>query len=335
MALTTTPTISPSPAAGNTPNGPFPANPVNHTHPFTAITGLRFGTNGRVEPVYDAANVYANGVVVALYNAATTEGTFSAVTVPRVTISVAVQNVEGDDDNVAGKKEADQFLAQGRITKDEYTEITTTPTPKTTGVAPSAPVQGKDSAAVTGDISFATVLTPNGTTLGTMIKNVTFPRTIAQLSQHSPAVSGPQAVVNNLAALALNVYEPIKLKYPNAAITNSFRHGASIGGGQHGNGQAMDLQFRGIGAHDYFDIAVWISKNIPYDQLLLEYLPGKTVWIHVSYAIPGLPYGGTSIGKSKPGSKLATLNGAAGGKFTPNLHQDIIVSAVPNRVVAA
>lgn len=333
MALTTTPTISPSPSPANTPNGPFPANPVNHTHPFSAITGLRFGANGRVEPVYDAANVFANGQVIALYNAASTEGSFSAVTVPRVTVTQAVQNVEGDDDNTAGKAEADRFLAEGRITKQEYTELTTTPTPKTEGVAPSAPVQGRDSAAVTGDINFGTVLTPNGTTLGTMIKNVTFPRTIAQLSQCAPSVSGPSAVVNNLAALALNIYEPIKAKYSNVTITNSFRHNDFKS--QHGTGQAMDLQFRGVGAHDYFDIAVWISKNIPYDQLLLEYLPGKTVWIHISYAAPNLPYGGISIRQNKPQNKLATLNGAAGGKFTPNLHSDIIISAVPNRVVAA
>jgi hypothetical protein len=331
--MATTPTIEPSNANSSSVTGP---NLVPHQHNFNSIIGLRFGANGRVEPVYDAANVFANGQVIALYNASSTEGSFSAVTVPRVTVVAAVQNVEGDDDNTAGKAEADKFLAEGRITKEEYTELTTTPTPKTEGVAPGKPVQGRDSAEVSGDISFATVLTPNGTTLGTMIKNVTYPRTIAQLSQCSPAVSGPQAVVNNLAALALNVWEPIKAKYSNATITNSYRHGASIGGGAHGTGQAMDLQFRGVGAHDYYDIAVWISKNIPYDQLLLEYLPGKTVWIHISYAIPGLPYGGISTRKTKGiASTLATLNGAAGGKFTPNLHSDIIVAAVPNRVVAA
>jgi hypothetical protein len=331
--MATTPTISPSPAAGNSPSGIF--TPVAHTHPFTAITGLRFGTNGRVEPVYDAGNVFVNGVVVALYNAATTQGSFSAPEVPRVTVTQAVQNVEGDDDNVLGKQEADRFLAEGRITAREHAELTTTPKPAGEGVRPSAAIPGKESAAVSGDISFATVLTPNGTTLGTMIKAVTFPRTIAQLAQHSPLVSGPQAVVNNLAALALNVWEPVKAKYPTALITNSYRHGASIGGGAHGTGQAMDLQFRGVAAHNYFDIAVWISKNIPYDQLLLEYLPGKTVWIHVSFAIPGLPYGGLSTRKSRPANILATLNGAAGGKFTPNLHSDIIVGSVPNRVVAA
>ena len=329
--MATTPTINPSNADSSTAGGHFL---VPHKHNFNSIVGLRFGTNGRVEPVYDSANVFANGQVIALYNAATVEGTFAAATVPRVTVVAAVQNVEGDDDNTAGKVEADKFLAEGRITKQEYTELTTTPTPKTEGVAPVAPVAARESAAVTGDISFATVLTPNGTTLGTLIKNVTFPRTIAQLSQCAPSVSGPQAVVNNLAALALNVYEPIKAKYSNVTVTNSFRHNDFKS--QHGTGQAMDLQFRGVGAHDYFDIAVWISKNIPYDQLLLEYLPGKTVWIHLSYAIPGLPYGGSSVRKNKGiASTLATLNGAAGGKFTPNLHSDIIVSAVPNRVVAA
>ena len=180
-----------------------------------------------------------------------------------------------------------------------------------------------------------TVLTPKGTTLGDMIKKVTFPRTIAQLSDCYPGMT-PAQVVNNLANLAHNVVEPIKAKYPNAFLTNSFRNGASIGGGQHGTGQACDIQFRGVRAHDYFDIAVWISKNVPYDQLLLEYLPGKTVWIHISYAIPGLPTGGLSVLKNKgKASTLATLNGAAGGKFLVNLHSDVVVSAVPNRVVAA
>ena len=319
MATTPTPQ-STTPGAGSTSVGGHFLVP--HNHPA--------GTLSRQEPLYNPFNVFANGVEIALYDAATVPGTFTATTVPKVTVTAAVQNVEGDDDNAAGKVEADKFLAEGRITSEEHKTITTTPTPKTEGVAPSAPVQGKDSAAVTGDISFATVLTPNGTTLGTMIKAVTFPRTIPQLAQCAPSVSGPSAVVNNLAALALNVYEPIKAKYSNATITNSFRHNDPKS--QHGTGQAMDLQFRGVGAHDYFDIAVWISKNIPYDQLLLEYLPNKTVWIHVSYAAPGLPNGGK---KTPSQNKLATLNGAAGGKFTPNLHSDIIVSAISNRVVAA
>jgi len=329
----TTPTIAPVNADSSTVGGP---NLVPHQHNFNSIVGLRFGADGRVEPVYDSANVYANGQVIALYNASSTPGAFASAAVPKVTVEAAVKNVEGDDDNTAGKAEADRFLAEGRITAAEHKELTTTPTPKTEGVAASKDRPAdRPTAAVSGDITFGTVLTPNGTTLGQMIKNVTFPRTIAQLAEHSPLVSGPQAVVNNLAGLALNVIEPIKAKYPSMLITNSYRHGASIGGGQHGTGQAADLQFRGVGAHDYFEIAQWINKNIPYDQLLLEYLPGKTVWVHISYAIPGLPNGGSSVRRAKPQNILATLNGAAGGKFTPNLHSDIIVAAVPNRVVAA
>ncbi len=330
----TTATISPAPAAGNSPTGIY--SPVAHTHPFTAITGLRFGANGRVEPVYDANNVYANGVLIALYDASATAGSFAAPSVPKVTVVQAVQNVEGDDDNTAGKAEADRFLAEGRITAAEHAAITTTPVPKTEGTKPSAVAPGQTSSPVVGDLSYSTVLTPNGTTLGMMIKNVTFPRTIQQLAEHGPSVSSPLNVVNNLAALALNVYEPIKKKYPNAFLTNSYRHGKSIGGGAHGTGQACDIQFHGVAAHDYYDIAVWISKNISYDQLLLEYLPGKTVWIHCSYAIPGLPYGGISTRVAKGvGATLATLNGAAGGKFTPNLHADIIQAALPNKIVAA
>jgi hypothetical protein len=289
----------------------------------------------RQEPLYDPYNVYANGVLIALYDAATTPGGPVTVTVPDVNVYFAIQNNEPQDDETAknGREQADKFLAEKKITPQEYVKIVApTPEPKGKGVGlPNTQPEGKASSAVVGTVDFSTVLTPNGTTLGDMIKKVTFPRTIAQLSQCHPSVNA-QGVVNNLAALALNIVEPVKKQYPTAFLTNSFRHGASIGGGQHGTGQACDIQFRGVAAHDYFDIAVWMSKNLPYAQLLLEYLPGRTVWIHVSYEIPGLPYGGITVKKV---NKLATLNGGSGGKFTPNLHKDILVASLPNRIVAA
>ena len=324
MATTPTPQ-STTPGAGSTSAGGHFLIPHNHAA----------GTLSRQEPLYNPFNVFANGVEIALYDAATVPGTFAATTVPKVTVTAAVQNVEGDDDNTAGKVQADKFLAEGRITAEEHKTITTTPQPKTDGVKPTAAKAAQPFTPVPATITMDMVLTPKGTTLAQMIKNVTFPRTIPQLAECHPSVAGPQAVVNNLAALAQNCIEPIKAKYPNTLITNSYRHGASIGGGQHGTGQACDLQFRGVPAHSYIDIAKWIEQNIPYDQLLLEYLPSKTVWVHMSFALPGLPYGGLCIRKSKPANILATLNGAAGGKFTPNLHADIIVAALPNRVVAA
>ncbi len=137
----TTATINPSNANSSSVTGP---NLVPHQHNFNSIIGLRFGENGRVEPVYDSANVYANGVLIALYDASATPGSFAPTSVPRVTVVQAVQNVEGDDDNTAGKAEADRFLAEGRITKQEYDTITTTPTPKTNGTGPGAVVPGKE-----------------------------------------------------------------------------------------------------------------------------------------------------------------------------------------------
>lgn len=324
-------TINPSNAPSTSAGGHYL---IPHNHNFNSIVGLRFGPDGRVEPVYDAADVRANGQVIALYNAASAKGAFSAPAVPAVTVVQAVQNVEGDDNNTAGKAEADKFLAEGKITKQEYDTLTKEIKPTGAGIAATAARNG-DTITITGDaFTMETVLTPGGTTLGDMIKKVSFPRTIAQLSQGAPGMT-PAQIVNNLANLAHNIYEPLKKQYPKAFMTNSFRHGASIGGGQHGTGQGADFQFHGVHSSGYFEIAVWMSKNLPYDQLLLEYLPGKTVWIHCSYAIPGLPTGGTSVTKSKPQNRLATLNGAAGGKFTPNLHEDIIASAGINRIVAA
>ena len=333
-----TPTINPVVADSSTAGGHYL---VPHKHNFNSIVGLRFGNNGRVEPVYDAVNVYANGVLIALYDAASTGGASAPPAVPFVTVRAAVQNVEGDDDNTEGKVEADKFLAEGRITAAQYKTLTTTPQPKTAGEKPSPAKQSQPFTPVPASITMEMVLTPKGTTLAQMIKNVAFPRTIPQLAQHSSLVAGPQAVVNNLAALAQNCIEPIKAKYPSMIITNSYRQverrpdGTLKKPSQHNAGQAADLQFRGVPAHNYFEIAKWIEQNVPYDQLLLEYLSGDTVWIHLSFALPNLPYGGTSTRKSKPGNILATLNGAAGGKFTPNLHKDIIVASVPNRVVAA
>lgn len=78
-------TIDPQPSAGNSPSGIY--TPVPHTHPFTALTGLRFGPNGRVEPVYDAIDVYANGQLIALYNAATLSGVGAAEPI-QVTLSI-------------------------------------------------------------------------------------------------------------------------------------------------------------------------------------------------------------------------------------------------------
>lgn len=114
-------------------------------------------------------------------------------------------------------------------------------------------------------------------------------------------------IVANLKLLAVNVLDRIKDKYPNALITNTFR--SNKGEGQHGLGQAADIQFLPRPFSQYYDIAIWIKDNIPFDQLILEYGTGRngyTCWIHVSYATTLRPYPKTPV---PPGirPKIGTL----------------------------
>ncbi len=121
-------------------------------------------------------------------------------------------------------------------------------------------------------------------------------------------------ILNNLANLATNCYEPIKAKYPGIVITNTFRQGADQA--QHGTGQAMDFQIKNISNSEYFEIAKWIRDNISFDQLLLE-KDAKSVWIHLSF------WSGTGIRVSaKPINRVLTiiLSGAGAG-FSVGLKQ--------------
>jgi len=106
-------------------------------------------------------------------------------------------------------------------------------------------------------------------------------------------------LAENLRALCLNCLEPIRLKYiDDGFILNSVIRPAgnpySIDGkiSQHEYGQAADISFSGIrGQSDdrsqFYTIARWIRDNILFDQLILEYRSGGSVWIHISYNMDG------------------------------------------------
>lgn len=91
--------------------------------------------------------------------------------------------------------------------------------------------------------------------------------------------------VCNLKLLALNCLEPIRAKYPNSFVTNTWRPPSGNPKSQHPLGMAADIQFRGVQKSDYYDIALWIKDNVIYDQLLLEYKTTGTrlPWIHISF----------------------------------------------------
>lgn len=142
---------------------------------------------------------------------------------------------------------------------------------------------------------------------GITLKNFVFD--YPQIPHHKyrsiPAQAGLAAadIVCNLSQLCKNAWEPIKAQYPNIMMTNALRTGSAIGQGQHGTGQAMDIQFTGITNSQYFSIAQWIKANITFDQLLLEYSTERgplTTWLHVSV------YAGTGI-QTKPINKVLTL----------------------------
>lgn len=90
----------------------------------------------------------------------------------------------------------------------------------------------------------------------------------------------------NLKNLAVNVLDPIKAKYSDMIVTSGLRSSS----GDHGIGQAADLQFTKSSYTKYYEIAQWIRDNIPFKQLLLEYetrSSGQIAWIHIAYNTTG------------------------------------------------
>ncbi len=101
---------------------------------------------------------------------------------------------------------------------------------------------------------------------------------------------------DHLAALQLlvdNVLQPIREKFGRVRVTSGYRSVALnkvIGGSatsQHSKGEAADFEVTGL---DNFDLAVWISENLEFDQLIIEGYDGKdpnSGWIHCSFKASG------------------------------------------------
>jgi len=94
-------------------------------------------------------------------------------------------------------------------------------------------------------------------------------------------------------ALFEHVAQKIREHFGPTIITSGYRSPAlneAIGGSatsQHSKGEAVDLEVPGVPTAE---VAQWISDNLDYDQLILEfYTPGETNsgWVHVSYKADG------------------------------------------------
>lgn len=97
------------------------------------------------------------------------------------------------------------------------------------------------------------------------------------VAQHGLSES---AILCNLKAVAENILEPLRAKYPGFQVNSGFRVGQAEG--QHGRGQAVDVQWIGRQLKSLTDMAYWCRDNLPIDQFIFEHGNGG-IWFHISY----------------------------------------------------
>jgi hypothetical protein len=100
--------------------------------------------------------------------------------------------------------------------------------------------------------------------------------------------------VENLKALSTNILQKIRNHYERPVrVTSGYRSTelcVAIGSSaksQHAKGEAADFEITGI---DNFDLAIWISKNLDFDQLISEFYTDQhpdSGWVHCSYKADG------------------------------------------------
>lgn len=253
-----------------------------------------------VDDVYNSPNVYANFVPIALWQnpAGNDAFTMAAITGPHFATDAATIEVDGEEDEVVVTKNQQAIIAAGTVTQAEInagngaattaTNVSTTPgTPVAGDVSGTATLES----VVDDTLLYTSPPAPAGNNTKYYVKTVTkqpgvvFPYDVATLAV--PNGMTVQDVCDNLGLLVKNCFDPIKIQYPKAFMTCSFRNGKPGGTSQHPKGMACDIQFNGTSKAEYFNIAKWIrdTSGIAYDQLLLEYKTTGTgnPWIHISF----------------------------------------------------
>ena len=119
--------------------------------------------------------------------------------------------------------------------------------------------------------------------------------TLSELTKSDTAIrkginNNPNAEqIEKLKALCENILQPVRDHFGRVKITSGYRSVelcAAIGSSarsQHAKAEAADFECPGV---DNAELADWIHKNLPYDQLILEfYTPGEpnSGWIHCSW----------------------------------------------------
>lgn len=118
----------------------------------------------------------------------------------------------------------------------------------------------------------------------------------------------------NLQALAQNVAEAIYDKFGMPRINSGIRNDNSTSSGvsQHVKGEAMDIQFTGWNYAKYWDNAIWIKDNIPYDQFIYEHSSTTgLVWYHLSFNQAG----------NRPPTASTKVMTMYQNRYSPGLHR--------------
>ena len=96
-------------------------------------------------------------------------------------------------------------------------------------------------------------------------------------------------IVSKMQTLAEEVLQPVRDKFGPTVINSGYRCpklNKAVGSSsksQHTKGQAADIE---VPTFSNKDVAIWISENLSYDQLILEFYNGvdpRSGWVHVSY----------------------------------------------------
>ena len=97
----------------------------------------------------------------------------------------------------------------------------------------------------------------------------------------------------NLTHLCINILQPVREQFCVITINSGYRSpalNAKVGGSktsQHCNGQAGDFESFSTPNPD---LALWITKNLDFDQIILEFYDGvdpNSGWVHCSYNLMG------------------------------------------------
>ena len=100
--------------------------------------------------------------------------------------------------------------------------------------------------------------------------------------------------VDKLKLLCENILQPVRDHFGRVKVTSGFRSPElcvainSSANSQHAKAEAADFECMGV---DNAELADWIKRELPYDQMILEfYTPGEpnSGWIHASW-IDGTP----------------------------------------------